>query len=175
MRKAEKKYDIVRNIGIDSWMYLLISLLIFLFNSLLFIIPLNLIIHRFDSIGFCSDMQQLKHIKIEFELNELNWTEWKRERRKEAERCVSTLRSLLCWGLVQGRARAVNAVEWQAGIRGEVVPLKSKLIQGAELTLEHSQLTRPASPAAVLQRLFPSPSLSSRDRGGGVEGVALVH
>lgn len=65
----------------------------------------------------------------------------------------------------------MNAEEWQAGIRGEVVPLKSKLIQGAELTLEHSQLTRPASPAAVLQRLLPSLPLPRR---GGVCIGSLV-
>lgn len=50
-------------------------------------------IHCFGSIGFCSNMQQLKHIKIEFELNELNWTERKRERGREM--CEYTEKSVM--------------------------------------------------------------------------------
>lgn len=72
---------------------------------------------------------------------------------------------------------AVNAVKWQAGIGREVVPLKSKLIQGNELTLEHSRLTWAASPDAA-PTLTTSPisphthTHAHPSSGGSVEACA---
>lgn len=51
----------------------------------------------------------------------------------------------------------MNAVKWQAGIRREVAPLKGELKQRTEVTPEHSQMTRAASPDAVLQAA-PTPT-----------------
>ena len=60
------------------------------------------------------------HAEIEFKWNRLN----------------------IGWGggALQRRDAAENVLEWQAGIRGEVLPLRNKPILRAVLTFEHNQL-----------------------------------
>ena len=115
------------------------------------------------------------HTYIELKLNELNWTEWKRGSEGEAERQGDVR---VHWGVCYAEGLCRGGPElWmqrndRQGLEGRWCHWKASWSREPCWHLNTAQLTRPASPAAVLlQRLLPPthhqpPRPPSRDQRG---------